>query len=311
MQSSVVRFSLTIHKKLIILIAIVVIVTIGLAIFQPRQHPPAPPLPIPNGYDDFVKARQMLATNAGDYYLMNAGELHELMAQNSNALSLVRTGLSHESRVPLAYSQDHMRSHLSELASMKALAQALAAEGKLAELEHRNSDAARAYLDAMRLGNEAARGGPLIDALVRIAIESIGSTGLQSVATNLGVNECREVVVALETIGKNEESFEDVMKSQKEWSRRSYSFYQRISGSFMRLFNVGSIKQAMQKAEQKFQSQSQKRKALLIGIAARAYELEKNRQPENISNLVPDYLKEIPKDPITGTNMVLRLLKEK
>ena len=191
---------------------------------------------------------------------------------------------------------------------MKALTQALSAEGRLAELEHRNADAVRSYLDAMRLGHEAARGGPLIDGLVRLAIEGIASTGLQSVATNLNAAECREVIVALETIGKKEESFEDVMKNEKDWVRRSYSFYQRTVGSFARLFNVGSIKQNMQKAEQKFQIQAQKRRALLMGVAARAYELEKGQRPKTALDLVPDYLKEIPKDPIGGTNMVLKTL---
>jgi hypothetical protein len=250
----------------------------------------------------------MLATNSGDFYQMDADELRELADQNAEALRLVRIGLSRECRVPLDHSEEFMRRHITELGSMKMITQAFSAEGRLAVLEHRNADAARAYLDAMRLGHEAARGGPLIDGLVRLAIESIGSTGLQSVATNLNAAECREVIAALETLGKKEESFQDVMQNEKDWVRRSYSFYQRTVGSFMRLFNVGSIKQAMQKAEQKFQTQGQRRRVLLIGIAARAYELEKGQPPKTALDLVPDYLKEVPKDPIGGTNMVLRPL---
>ncbi len=306
LQSSAVRSSAsTIRKGLIALIAVVVSIAIGVFVFQPRQLPPAPPLPTPNGYDDFVKARQLLTTNTWDFYQMDADELRKLSAQNAEALRLVRTGLSRECRVPLVSNQ---QSHLTILVSTKALAQALSAEGRIAELEHRNADAARAYLDAMRLGHEAARGGPLIDGLVRIAIESIGSTGLQTVATNLNTVECREVIVALETLGKKEESFKDVMKNEKEWVRRSFSLYQRTAGSFMRLFNIGSLKQAMQKAESKFQTQGRKRRALLIGIAARAYELEKGQPPKTALDLVPDYLKEIPQDPISGTNMVLKPL---
>ncbi len=191
---------------------------------------------------------------------------------------------------------------------MKGLAQALSAEGRLALLEHRNADAARSYLDTMKLGHEAGRGGPLIGGLVRIAIEAIGSTGLQSVTTNLNAAECREVVVALETLGTKEESFQEVMQNEKDWVRRNFSFYHRTVGSFTRLLNVGGMKQAMQKAELKFQTQGRKRRALLIGIAARAYELEKGQPPKSALDLVPAYLKEIPKDPATGTNMVLKPL---
>ena len=298
----------TIRKGPIVLLAAVVLFAIGVFVFQPRQLPPTPPLPTPNGYDDFVKARPLVATNNSDFYKMDVEELRELSRQNAEALRLVRIGLSRECRAPLVSNQQANASHLTILISTKALAQALSAEGKLALLEHRNADAARAYLDAMKLGHEAGRGGPLIDGLVRLAIEGIGSTGLQSVATNLNAAECREVIVTLETIGKKEESFADVMKNEKEWVRRNYSSYQRTVGSFMRLFNIGSIKQAMQKAEQKFQSQGQKRRVLLMGVAARAYELEKGRRPKTALDLVPDYLKEVPTDPIGGTNMVLKTL---
>jgi hypothetical protein len=250
----------------------------------------------------------MLATNNSDFYKMDAEELRELSRQNTEALRLVRIGLSRECRAPLVSDQHTDPSHLTILVSTKALAQALSAEGKLAELEHRNADAARAYVDAMRLGHEAARGGPLIDGLVRLAIEGIGSTGLQSVATNLNAAECRGVIATLETIGKKEESFADVMKNEKEWVRRNFSSYQRTVGNFMRLFNIGSIKQAMLKAEQKFQTQGQRRGVLLIGIAARAYELEKGQPPKTALELVPDYLKKVPTDPIGRTNMVLKTL---
>jgi hypothetical protein len=43
--------------------------------------------------------------------------------------------------------------------------------------------------------------------------------------------------------------------------------------------------------------------ALLIQLAARAYELEKGERPKSLADLVPAYLKAIPHDPLTGTNM--------
>ena len=43
---------------------------------------------------------------------------------------------------------------------------------------------------------------------------------------------------------------------------------------------------------------------LLIDLAARAYELEKGKPPTGVADLVPDYLKAVPQDPFTGTNLV-------
>jgi len=296
------------RKGTITFIAAAALFAVGVFVFQPRQLPPAAPLPSPNGYDDFVKAGLLIATNNFDPYDLSVEELRELAPQYAEALRLVRIGLSRECRVPSMSTQFTDTTHIKVLGSLKQLAQALSAEGRLALLEHRNADAARIHLDAMKLGHEAARGGLLIDGLVRLAIEGIALTGLQSSTTNLTAAECREVITALETISNGEEPFADVMKNEREWVRRSFSFRQRITGSFARLFNVGSIKQNMQKAEQKFQTQAQRRGALLIGIAARAYELEKGQSPKTAPELVPDYLKEVPTDPIGGTNMVLKPL---
>jgi hypothetical protein len=39
--------------------------------------------------------------------------------------------------------------------------------------------------------------------------------------------------------------------------------------------------------------------------ASRAYELNKGHRPTSASDLVPDYLKAIPQNPITRTNLIL------
>jgi hypothetical protein len=43
---------------------------------------------------------------------------------------------------------------------------------------------------------------------------------------------------------------------------------------------------------------------LITDLAARAYELDKGHLPANVADLVPDYLKAIPQDPFTDTNMI-------
>jgi hypothetical protein len=42
---------------------------------------------------------------------------------------------------------------------------------------------------------------------------------------------------------------------------------------------------------------------LLIQLASRAYELETGKPAKNLADLVPAYLKAIPQNPTTGTNM--------
>ena len=149
------------RNRLIVLLSIpvaVILAVTGLLIFDAaRPLPPIQPLPNPNGYDDLVKAGAMAHSNTGDYYEMKLEELHRLVAKNSDALQAARAGLQEDCAVPLQFSENYMSRHIPELADFKRLAQAFAAEGRLAEMENRPGDAAKSYLDAIRLGHKSAR----------------------------------------------------------------------------------------------------------------------------------------------------------
>jgi competence protein ComGC len=58
------------------------------------------------------------------------------------------------------------------------------------------------------------------------------------------------------------------------------------------------------KTKEKFQQQQIKTRQLMVDLAARAYELDKGKSPASLADLVPEYLKAIPQDPFTGTNMI-------
>ena len=65
-----------------------------------------------------------------------------------------------------------------------------------------------------------------------------------------------------------------------------------------------SLEKIFQNAEQHFEKQQSQTRQLIIDLAARAYELDKGHRPTSVTDLVPDYLKAIPQDPFSGTNMV-------
>ena len=280
----------------------VILAIVGLLIFQELQPlPPIQSLPNPNGYDDFVKAGEMANDNTGNYYEMKLEELRRLVAKNSDALQTARTGLQKDCAVPLQFSRNYMSRHIPELADNKRLAQAFAAEGRLAEMENRPSDAAGSYLDLIRQGNDSARGGVLIDALVGLAIENMGVAGLQKNTDRLDAKSCRETVAALETLDAQRQSWNEVIQQEDGWSRRTFT---SLSYRIYRPLLSKMTREAFQKAERKFKEQQLKTRQLLIGLAARAYELDKGHRPASLADLVPDYLKAIPQDPVTGTNLV-------
>jgi len=263
---------------------------------------PIPPLTNPNGYDDFVKAGQMVSTNSWNYKKMSEAQLRQVVESNSNALQLARTGLQQPSRVPYSsFSEEDMSNQLDELHDLKQMAWAFAAEGKLAEMENRPNGAAKSYLDAIHFGNESARGGPLIDALVGIAIEAIETMQLTNLVDRLDAKSCRETAATLETLDLQRQTWDEVMQQENDWSRRNFP---GVKYEYVRLMEHKSLRAVQAATERKFKQQQMRTRQLIIDLAARAYELDKGKPPASLADLVPDYLKAIPQDPFTGTNMV-------
>jgi len=275
---------------------------LGLLLFwEAEPLPPVPPLPNPNGYDVLVKAGNIIKGNVGNYDEMGQAELHELAQTNSAAIQLARTGLQQPCRVPTQFSQTYMESHINELAALKQLTQAWVIEGRLAEAENHSADAARLYLEIVRLGNESVRGGVIMDQLVGTAIEAIATANLQKLLPQLKAKSCGETAATLESLDSQRQTWSDVMQQERDWSRRTYS---GIRYELARLMTRKSLDKAIEKAEQKFKERQSKTRRLTIDFAARAYELDKGHPPANLADLVPDYLKAVPRDPLTGTNMV-------
>ncbi len=269
-----------------------------------RPPPPPPPLPNPNGYDDFVKAGGMVPGNLlfSEYAATsNVRQLRFVISTNAEAFKLVRLGLDRECRVPLRNSRKQFdEEHMPVLPTFKRLAYAFEAEGKLAELEGHPADALRSYLDCIRFGRQLSRGGLAIDKLVSVADENIGMRALQRMAGSLGTNECHLAIQALAKLDSNNESADDFWKRDRKFGRHISDWREWITS----LLAFNQRRQIQQKFRTKLDNCDLTRRRLMLDLAARAYELEKGERPKTIADLVPDYLKTIPLDPFTGTNIV-------
>jgi len=286
----------------IFILALPFVLFLGFLFFMELEpFPPIASLPNPNGYDDLVKAGEMADDNTGNYYEMKLEELRRLVAKNSDALQAARTSLQEDCAVPIQFSESYMSRRIPELAGFKRLAQAFVAEGRLAEMENRPGDAAKSYLDTIRLGNKSDRGGILIDQLVSIAIEAMGVAHLQKLVDQLDAKSCREAAATLETLDAQGQSWQQAVQQERDWSRRAYP---GVRYELVRLMSRNSFNKALQGGERKFNKQQMEMRQLTVALAARAYELDKGHRPVNIADLVPDYLKAIPQDPVTGSNLV-------
>jgi hypothetical protein len=262
--------------------------------------PPVPSLPHPNGYEDLVKAGNVVSNDFRDCDELPSAKLRELMNKDAGAFQTARIGLQQECRVPLDYSPT-LRAHFDKLPSIKLLALAFEAEGKLAEMENHTNETIESYLDLGRLANQSAHGGILIDQLVSINLEAMETERLQKLVDQLDAKSCRETAAELEILDSQRQTWDEVLQQEHDWSRRTFP---GIRYELARLMTRNSLNKAFQSAERKFKDQQSKTRRLIIDLAARAYELDKGRPPANLADLVPDYLKAVPQDPFTGTNMV-------
>src|ERR1035441_6890938 len=137
----------------IMLLALVVVVgraNVWLIAFTLGRPPARPPLPNPNGYDDFLKAATLLTGDVYELSTLNHDGLRALVATNAETLRLLKLGLTRNCSVPTDSAMANVPGMMSDLAHLKSLARLLTDEGQLAETENRYADAAHKKTAALR-----------------------------------------------------------------------------------------------------------------------------------------------------------------
>ncbi len=287
--------------------ALVTAMVLIYALWPEPKIPPAPPLPSPNGYDDFVKAGRLAEMIPGDFSQMTSEELRSTLGTNREPLRLVRLGLQRECRVPTENSMSYIDNHFPDLPSIKRLARFLSAEGWFAEVEMRYDAGAQIHIEVIRLGQASAIGGLIIDKLVGIAVENIGMLALERQSHHLTKDACHVAIRDLEEIDLKAEPAATYLERDRQWARNAtdtseFSMWIQSVIIYKSLF---PYRHTNRKFTAKLQTADRRRRQLLLTLAARAYELEHGKRPSRAEELVPSVLRAIPKDPETGTNLVL------
>ncbi|MFN3409201.1 MAG: hypothetical protein ACK45B_09430 [Limisphaerales bacterium] len=119
--------------------------------------PTFPPLPNPNGYDDFVEAGHGVLGNPVLTPNDDPDLFSGMVLANEGALRQIRSGLAKESRVPAERFYAADLADLGDLRALKRAAFLLRAEALLTACAGRTNDAARIHLDgsAIRSGSFA------------------------------------------------------------------------------------------------------------------------------------------------------------
>lgn len=288
---------------LIFVVALPFIISIGfLAAVRAPALVSENALPNPNGYDGLVAAARMIQSPAYDYEKMSEAELAALAVSNALPLALERSAIMNACQVPIPDSGSYISyttNHLNDVAYLKDLAQAITAQGRLAELENHPAEAAEDYLNVMQLGAKSSHGGANLDGLMGEAVEEIGRSHLEKLVAKLDAPACRLVVTNLMSLDALHEKWSSFAERQNIMHRR-LDFMSYIT---VKVALHGQMSAANKKIERKFAEDQRGIRSLAIRFAARAFELDKGKSPASVADLVPGYLKEIPKDPVTGKDL--------
>lgn len=290
-------------KLVFALLAAVVCVLLFVLLLMRGDSGAFPPLPSPNGYDDFITAGNFLSGQTNDAYEMDVEQLRAFVAANRESLRLLQLGLTRTCSVHTVEFLTNNPALASDAMATKRLAQFEAAVGRLAELEGRTNDAVTAYLTGMRFGNEASRGGFVIHRLVGIACEVIARSRLGPVATNLSAADTRRVIRALEKLESDTVSWEEIDGSERMYMRGAI---RQFNNPILLVQSWWSARSMLKKARIRHLGEIARRRLLIVELALRCRASEHGSPPQQLNDLVPEYLARVPLDPFTDQELIYR-----
>jgi hypothetical protein len=205
--------------------------------------------------------------------------------------------------MPLEPALNNMPGLPPQLAGMKHLAQLLAAEGRLNELDGRLSEAARSYTDAIRLGNQMSRGGLLITRLVGTACEGIGCRALAKLAPKLSPEQDRVAITDLAKIDDDRVTWAEVLQAESKCTRHELSSH---LNPVLWVVAWKTTRQALERAETKHKSMIAHERLLMAELGLRCYRAQTKAAPARLDDLVPGYLTKVLQDPFSKGALIYR-----
>jgi len=289
------------RKPLLALAVIFVLAMLTVIILSGGRTSPLPPLPNPNGYDDFLKASEVVTGNFRDVPELNRDSLDALVSTNTEALRLLRLALTRQCLMPMDSTLTN--AGIDHLGGMKRLAQLLTTEGRLSEMEDRPAEAARSYVDAIRFGNELSRGGFLVTRLVGVACEAIGCAPLAKVVPELSREDARIILSELEKVDAGRVTWAEVLRGEQYFVR--YQLRGRMN-PMLWVWGWWQSRGSKEKAEARHNMVIARERLLVTELGLRCYQSEQGRAPASLEQLVPKYLQRVAMDPFSDKPIIYR-----
>jgi hypothetical protein len=209
-----------------------------------------------------------------------ASQLAAELAKNADAFASTRAALTKPSEKHLVGNWE-VDGDTEAADNFRSMARALAAEGRLAELEGRIDAAAQSYLDILRLSHAIDRGGLLVDWLVARAVEAIGAYRLAALCPRVPHDQSMKIAEALRLSESHREPFQEVNLRDRAWEDRVYGWPYRLNYILQRAVGRGDSEGFMTSG-QRCQAISH---LIYLELALKAYQHERGKLPDQLTDL--------------------------
>ena len=260
-------------------------------------HIPQPSPPHPNSYDQLVQAGKMVDISI-DFDPANADRatLRALVKQWQTPLDKMQDALHRPSAIPVGYGQRGVDSP----EPFAKLALLLNCQARLAELEDDTEVLLESRLQRLWLCQQLTRGATVHE--WSLANDILVYPSMLASIEHFDANACQRFVQEVRAVETAREPLEDIL-------HRDYLFYAH-SGWFVRVHQI--MEELSGKSRHDlivrpgYELFEFRLRRLLIAAAMRAYTLVEGMLPKELSQLVPEYLDALPKDPFSSDKEVIQ-----
>ncbi|NLE38985.1 MAG: hypothetical protein GX621_13260 [Pirellulaceae bacterium] len=276
--------------------------------------PPAIPetvLPEPNGHTRLVALGKRLENvTIPDYnptlppgQSATQQDYLDFEQQHRELFVEVRKAIDLPSCVPVRYDFQDME-RMSDVSSTRQLGRGLRVNGKALHIQGSHAEAVQSHVDIIRLGRSVGRGGLIVDWLVGMAIEGIGTHALSADRNQIPAAQRRQLIETLQKLGEDGEPPELVQRREEIWSMHAFGWPGRIVHRIDAFLGQNAVGPDL------YRDVANRARAyhriLLVELALENYHDAHGHYPKTLDGLVPDALAELPADPFTGGQLQYR-----
>ncbi len=286
------------------LILIALVFGVGFATLAMSRTPQADPfrLPVPNGYDDLVKAgslREGAWPHKTDLGKATIDEIRPYVETNRKVLELARVGLGRECIVSIEDSQEGLNKHLDQISKIRDVHRLFDLEGRVLVADGRFAEAAKIYREALELGQVITQGGMAADGQLGWVLQEQTIRRLREFRRKIPVDEARTLLIDLDLLDHRRVTLQALEDRWARWYRGAFNplirAMMRANGleAKGKTDQAGVAKKGLDKIERAM-------RYFQLELAIDLFHEDQKSWPRSVGELVPKYLSAVPVDANTG-----------